>query len=137
MPQFKPRFARLAAPAVALALSFSPLLAQAADGEQWEYTQKMEMMGMKMPMPPMKVCEKANREFLAPVQKNCKVDVTGKHGDKVNWKMKCGEPDPMDGEGWSILKGDQMSAEMDIRTKNGDMHVVTTGKKLGSCALKN
>lgn len=131
-----PRFTTLGFHAAALSLAICPLIAHAAAGEQWEYTQKMDMQGMKVPMPPMKVCEKANREFLAPVQKNCKVDLVGKQGDKVSWKMKCTAPDPMEGNGWSTVKGDQMNAEMDLRTQNGNMHIVTTGKKLGSCTPK-
>ena len=109
--------------------------AYAASGEQWEYTQKMEMRGMQMPMPPMKVCEKADREFIAPVQKGCKVELLKKSADKVSWKFKCDGPDAMEGEGWSAIKGSALDAEMDVKGKNGNMHIVTTGKKLGACEL--
>ena len=46
-----------AAAAASLLLSFVSLQpVQAAEvGEQWEYSGTMDMMGMKMPMPPSKV----------------------------------------------------------------------------------
>jgi hypothetical protein len=109
--------------------------AAATTGEEWEYTQSLGMKGMKMPLAPMKVCEKADRDFLAPVEKRCQVTQTRKEGDKVHWKMSCAAPEPMEGTGWSLRKGDSIEAEMHIKTQNGEMDISSKGRKLGPCAL--
>jgi len=109
--------------------------ASAATGEEWEYSQTMSMSGMKVPMPPMKVCEKADLELLAPVDKRCQVTQLKKDGAKVHWKMVCAAPDPMEGTGWSSRKGDRVEAETHIKTSNGEMDIVSKGKKTGPCTL--
>lgn len=120
---------------LALAGLFVCLASHAATGEQWEYTQQMDMMGMKMPMPAVKVCEKPNKEFQAPIEPRCQAEVVKKTGARVEWKMKCGAPEPMEGKGWSERKGDQVTSEMHLHSANGDMDVKATGRKLGACTL--
>jgi hypothetical protein len=109
--------------------------ATAATGEKWEYTQTMNMRGMKMPVQPMKVCEKADREFLVPVDKRCQVTQTRKEGDKLHWKMSCAAPQPMEGTGWSMRQGDSNQSEMHIKSQNGEIDISSMGKKLGACVL--
>jgi hypothetical protein len=102
-------------------------------GEQWEYTQAMEMNGMKMPMPPVKICIPPGRDVTPPVDKSCQLSDVKTVGEHTTWKMRCSGADPMEGSGDFTRHGDQITGTIRTRSKAGEMTMNSTGRKLGAC----
>ena len=113
-------------------LTAGPLAAQAA-GEQWEYTGTMEMMGMKMPLPPAKMCQKPDAAQTPPVQNNCKVSDVQKQGNTTSFKILCGPPEPMEGSGKTTRTGDRLDFTYRLKSADGEMVTNMSGKKTGAC----
>jgi hypothetical protein len=129
------RSLHLALAALSASTAFAAGTAPATAGEQWEYSQSMEMSGMKMPMPPMKVCTAPSPDVTAPVDKHCQISDIKTVGAHSTWKMKCTGADPMEGTGDFTRHGDQISGTLHTRSKAGEMTMTTSGRKLGACAL--
>lgn len=110
----------------------SSLAAQTA-GEQWEYQGTMEMMGMKMPIPPSKQCQRPDAAKTPPVQNNCKLSDVQVRGNTTSYKIQCGPPQPMEGSGQTVSTGDRLDATYKMKMAEGEMTYVMTGKKTGSC----
>jgi hypothetical protein len=110
----------------------SPLAAQAA-GEQWEYTGTMEMMGMKMPMPPTKMCQKPDEAKTPPVQSNCTVSDVKVQGNTTSFKMMCGPPERMEGSGTTTRTADRLETTYRMKSADGEMTYNMSGKKTGAC----
>lgn len=121
--------------ALIIMLTGMPLAAQ-QPGEQWEYQGNMEMMGMKMPVPPTKVCQQADRkEITPPVDKssNCKFEDVHIQGNTTSFKMICGDPTPMEGSGTATRDGDKLDMNYIMKSEQGEMKFAMTGTKLGEC----
>jgi hypothetical protein len=103
-------------------------------GEEWEYQGRMEMMGMKMPMPVTKRCEKPGQDQTPPVQDNCTVSDIHTQGNTTSFKIHCGAPEPMDGSGTTTRSSDRLEASYTMKTDEAEMVYSMTGKKLGACA---
>lgn len=110
----------------------SPLAAQTV-GEQWEYQGTMEMMGMKMPIPPSKVCQKPDAARTPPVQNNCTISDVQTNGNVTTYKVLCGPPQPMEGSGTTTGTGDRRDVTQKMKMAEGEITYVMTGKKTGSC----
>ena len=121
----------LAVMTVAL-LTAGPLAAQGT-GEQWEYTGTMEMMGMKMPMPPTKLCQKPNAAQTPPVQSNCTVSDVQVQGNTTSFKILCGPPEPMEGSGKATRTADRLDTTYRMKNADGEMLYTMSGKRTGSC----
>ncbi len=120
----------------ALALAFFPSSPRAADTEPgvwWEHTIQAEMGGMSMPPTTQKTCVPKSGAEQPPgmEDENCKVTDVKKSGDKMTWKMKCGGPEPMTGEGEIVQTKDRLSGKMVMHSKQGDMTMKVSGKLLG------
>jgi hypothetical protein len=124
-----------AAAAASLLLSFVSLQpVQAAEvGEQWEYSGTMDMMGMKMPMPPSKVCTRPGAESTPTADKRCKVSDVKTTASKTSYRVSCPPPDAMEGSGESERKGDTVVSSFRMKSKDGEMKMSMTGRKLGPC----
>jgi hypothetical protein len=126
------RLPRLLAAAACAGLAAA---AMAATGEQWEYTQTMEMGGMKMPMPPMKVCTRPGKDVVPPADKRCQLTDLRTSGDRTQWKVVCTGPNAMEGSGEATRKGDRLDAVMHMKSKEGEMTMTSLGRRLGPCTL--
>jgi len=118
--------------ALTATLASTPLVAQAT-GEEWEYQGNMEMMGMKMPVPPTKRCEKPEQDKTPPVESNRKISDVQTHGDTTLFKILCGPPQPMEGSGTTTRKDDHVDMSYKLKTADGEMVFTMNGKKLGPC----
>ena len=121
-----------AALALTAALATAPLAAQPA-GEEWEYQGSMDMMGMKMPLPPVKRCEKPDQDKTPPVNNNCTVSDVQTQGNTTRFKIKCGPPEPMEGSGTTTRTNETLEASYTLKTADAEMIYTMAGKKLGPC----
>jgi hypothetical protein len=127
---------------------FSGLIAasaQAAPGEYWEISTKMEMAGMPFAMPAMtaKVCVPSggekNPQNMQKKDSNCQMTDVKTSGNKVTWKAKCIENgETMIGTGESTHEHDSYHGNMHM-TGNSQGHPIDmtqtySGKRIGgSC----
>ncbi|MBI5040772.1 MAG: DUF3617 family protein [Gammaproteobacteria bacterium] len=118
--------------ALTSALATAPLAAQPT-GEEWEYQGNMDMMGMKMPVPPTKRCEKPDTDKTPPVESNCTVSDVQTQGNTTRFKIKCGPPEPMEGSGTTTRTNNRVDMSYTFKTSGGEMLYTMTGKKLGAC----
>ena len=124
-----------AALALTVTLASTSLLAQQS-GEEWEYQGNMEMMGMKMPIPPTKRCQNPGEENnVPPVESNCEINDVVTEGNTTSFKMACGEPNPMQGSGTTTRTDDNLDVKYTLKSPEGEMSFAMTGKKLGACKL--
>jgi hypothetical protein len=124
----------IACTALILTATFAtaPLAAQPT-GEEWEYQGNMDMMGMKMPLPPTKRCEKPEADKTPPVESNCTVSDIKTSGNTTRYKIKCGPPEPMEGNGTTTRTDDRVDMSYKLKTAGGEMVYTMSGKKLGPC----
>src|SRR5688572_26908901 len=91
--------------ALLAATTVFPFAAYAANGESWEYSNTMQMEGMRMPPMKIKVCQEPG--WKSPPkgddQSKCKVKDYQKSGNKMSWKMECPEGS---GRGEVTLQGE-------------------------------
>ena len=123
---------RTTALVLSMGMITAALAAQPA-GEEWEYQGNMEMMGMKMPLPPVKRCEKPDADMTPPVENNCTVSDVQTQGNTTSFKIKCGPPEPMEGSGTTTRTNDNLDASYTLKTAEAEMVYTMTGKKLGAC----
>lgn len=117
---------------LALGLMSTPWLAQAADGEQWEYTGQVDAGGMKMSMPPTKTCVKAGTAPQAQMDKGCVVEnKLGPSGG--TFTFKCPAPNAMEGRGELHFTADTMSATIKATSEGQALLIQQTGRKTGRC----
>jgi Protein of unknown function (DUF3617) len=122
------------------AMSSATVLAAGSD-ELWEVSTKMEMPGMPFAMPAQtqKICMQKGHENdpnnAVPKNKeqDCKMSDVKISGNKSSWKMKCDGKEPMTGEGEITRGKDSYTGKMNMHTKDGDMTMAYSGKKVGSC----
>lgn len=116
-----------------IAVSAAPLATAQTAGEQWEYQGTMEMMGMKMPMPPSKMCQKPDTAKTPTMQENCKVSDVQTKGNTTTFKVQCGPPQPMEGTATTTVTGDSLNATYKMKMPDGEMTYNLSGKKTGTC----
>jgi hypothetical protein len=122
--------------ALAAALAGTRLAAQTT-GEEWEYQGSMEMMGMKMPIPATKHCQQqAEQDMTPPVDSNCSVTDVRTEGDTTSFRIQCGPPAPMEGNGTTTRTDDHLESRYTLKSAEGEMSFAMTGRKLGNCEIK-
>jgi Protein of unknown function (DUF3617) len=122
------------------AMSSATVLAAGSD-ELWEVSTKMEMPGMPFAMPAQtqNICMQKGHENdpnnAVPKNKeqDCKMSDVRISGNKSSWKMKCEGKNPMSGEGELTRGKDSYSGKMKMHSRDGDLTMVYSGKKIGSC----
>ncbi len=121
---------------LALALSLAPP-ARAEDTEPgvwWEETIQASMQGMSMSARTVRVCvsKKGMTEPPGPgSDQRCKMTDVKTVGDRMTWKVECGEPERMTGEG-DITRGkDSYTGSLAMHSAQGDMTMKMKGKLVG------
>ena len=108
---------------------------------KWEITMQMDMPGMPMKMPPMKVTNCVTKEQAEnpepPKAKNgddCKISDYKRDGNTVSWSMECKKQN-MKGEGSITFSDNGESYEGIAHLKMGDMDMSQkySGKYVGEC----
>lgn len=117
---------------LATTFATAPLAAQPT-GEEWAYQGNMDMMGMKMPLPPTQRCEQPEADKTPPLESNCTVSDVKTAGNTTSFKIQCGPPEPMEGSGTTTRTSDTLSASYTLKTADAEMVYTLTGKKLGPC----
>ena len=131
---------------VVLALLVAPPLVVRAQGpdELWEVTNKMEMVGMPVAMPPQtnKVCMRkgGQGEDLVPRDQDCKVTDLRRSGNKTSYRMVCEGKNKLTGTGEIEHSGDRYSGTMRMQgTIEGqpmNMTQTFSGKRIGTCTYQ-
>ena len=109
---------------------------QAAPGEFWELTSKMEGMGMSMPTQTLKEClPLKNESEPAGVNKDCKITEFKRLPNGSTWKMSCNEHGQnMTGSGTQTFTKDSFTSDVVMNSSEGTMNMSTKGKRVGgSC----
>lgn len=125
----------------------SPAYSTQTTGEWWEVTQKMEMPGMpdfSSMMPgggASKVCISSDLEtkpFSAGEDaKNCVISDVKTSGKTTTFKMKCTGENALTGSGEIKRNTDSFSQKVKVQSSDGDMLLVSTGKRIGgACNLE-
>jgi hypothetical protein len=121
-----------AAAAAATLVVVSPVSAQTR-GEEWEYAMATEMGGMKLQLPPSRVCARPEDGNTPTVDRNCQLKDVKVSGGTTNFRIVCGAPEPGEGAGRFTRKGDRVEGRYTMKNADGEMIVTTSGRKLGSC----
>jgi hypothetical protein len=133
-----PRLTRLAAFAVAAAIT-QPVHAKGND-ELWEMTTKMEMEGMPMGMPAQtrEVCMEAGKTEAAVPKgdSDCRTTNVKHSGSKTTFRMECTGREKMTGEGEITRTKDRMSGTIHLKGAEMDMKQSFSGRRIGSCDAK-
>ncbi len=129
---------RIAASALGLLLPFACIAAD--DGELWEVTSKMNIPGMPagmagMGQAPQRVCNSKNpREDATrrPDTKDCKVTDFKETGTRVQITMTCPDGRMVIDQTYNAARTEYKST-MKMTSKDGDMVINASGRKLGTC----
>lgn len=116
------------------ALLFSAPIAQAANGEQWEYTMSIVAPdGTATPMNTLRACRSASAALMPAPQPNCKVEDFKSSGNKASFRFVCGPPQSMTMTGEATRNGDTTSGTVRMQQNGQEMVMKQSARKLGSC----
>ncbi len=106
-------------------------------GDEWELKTTMEMPGLPFAIPPT-VIRQCIEEKAVPYQEKkgekCETIYKNVSGNTLNWQVVCtGKDGKMEMTGVSSYSGDTMDTKIKMKSKQGDMSMHMTGKKLGVC----
>lgn len=113
--------------------------AWAATGERWEISSKMEMPGMPFAMPAQtqQTCMQKGAETdparAMPGKDNCTISDVKHTGNKTTFNLKCTGKDAMTGNAEMTNFPGAYIIKMAMRSKDGEMNMNTSGKRVGSC----
>jgi hypothetical protein len=116
-----------------LALPAASAAQEREPGTYWEQTVQMEAQGFAMPPTKQKVCVPLSGFQDPPGTKgsdDCKATDVVQRGSKMTWKMTC-PASKMTGEGEMDHRGDSYSGKVLMKSPDGEMRMVMSGKKLG------
>lgn len=131
----------IAAAAMGVLLPFSCLAA--ADGELWEVKSQMSMPGMPagmagMAQAPQQVCNSKNpREDATrrPDMKDCKVTDLKETGTRVQMTLTCPQGKMVIDQTYNAARTEYKST-MKMTSRDGEMVINSTGRKLGACDVQ-
>ena len=124
---------RAAVLAVAAVLTSASGSVQSGAGEAWEFSGTITMEGMNMAMPPYKGCMRPDEAAAPPVDKNCKMSNMKTTGNTTSFNVQCGPSDPMTGTAKITRTGDKIDGSYMMKSADGDMKMVFSGRKTGAC----
>ena len=125
--------AQLRVAAAACAVVLSGMASSQTKGEEWEYAMTMETAGMKMPMPPTRVCARPDEGNTPVVDKNCQLNDVKTSGSTTSFRIICGPPEPSEGSGRFTRKGDRVEGRYMLKSADGEMVFASDGRKVGAC----
>ncbi len=119
-------------------LAYAGIVSAAGKDELWEVSSKMEMAGMPMAMPvqTQNVCLRKGMETdpkSASKNDECSYSDLKRSGNKTTFNMKCTGKEPMTGSAEMINSKDAYNIKMKMHSNDGDMNMVTNGKRIGNC----
>jgi hypothetical protein len=118
--------------ALAASVGAPPASAQ-PKGEEWDYAMTVEMEGMKMPLPTTRTCIRPEEGNTPPVDKHCKVKDRKTSGGTTTFHIVCGPPEPGEMKGQFTRKGDRVEGRYSLKNSDGEMVVIASGHKFGTC----
>jgi hypothetical protein len=131
----------------ALALLTVPVVCAAqGQDELWEVTNKMEMVGVPMAMPPQtqQVCRPTGRsqeEEMVPKDRDCRMTDVNRSGNRTTFTMVCEGKDRFTGTGDITSDRDSYRGTMRMKgTMDGrpvDMTQAFSGRRVGSCTYED
>ena len=129
--------ALLLAGALCMTSAGSAAAADPKSGNEWEIKTTMEIPGMPFALPPT-VIRQCLEDKAVPYQekKNEKCETVYKNvsGNTLNWQVVCDSKDgKMEMTGETSYSSDSMDSKVKMKSKNGDISMHMTGKKLGPC----
>jgi hypothetical protein len=119
-------------------LAAAPALAAGPKaGDEWELKTTMEMPGLPFAIPPT-VVRQCIEDKAVPYQEKqgekCETVYKNMSGNTLNWQVVCtGKDGKMEMTGVTTYTGDTMDNKIKMKSKQGDMSMHMTGKKLGPC----
>lgn len=126
-----------AACSLALALVASPGGSDpAADGESWEVTSQMSMVGVPIQMPSQthRVCSRPNEAPARGPDPSCRNTAFARSGNKLTWTVECTGEQSMTGHAEIVYAGnDAYSGNIRFESADGVMLLNLTGKRVGTC----
>jgi hypothetical protein len=132
IPMQRTQLAALVTVLLAGVLSSTDTIGQTR-GEEWEYAMATEMGGMKLQLPPSKICVRPDEGITPAVDNNCHLKDVKVNGATTNFRIVCSPPDPGEGTGRFTRKGDRVEGRYTMKNSDGEMVVIANGRKLGSC----
>lgn len=112
----------------------------------WEVTTRTEIRGGPAQMPAVRPQTMAqcftrrdveNPQSMIPGQSGCSVQDVNATGDRVQWRMQCSSPFPMQGTGETIYSGGSFSGSSAVNTDTAGMKLELTmtysGRRIGEC----
>jgi len=122
----------------ALSLLAGSVVMAANNDVLWESTMSIEGMDMAgMGMPSQKICMRNGKAVDAKDamkgQEDCTTSDLKVSGNKSSWKFKCSGANPMTGTAEMTSSPNEYTMKMKSHSSEGDMNMVTTGKKIGTC----
>lgn len=106
-------------------------------GEEWELKTTMEMPGMPFAIPPTVVRQCiADKDVPYQGRKDEKCETVYKNvsGNTLKWQVVCdGKEGRMEVTGETSYAGNTMDSKIKMKSRQGDMSMHMTGKKLGAC----
>lgn len=111
---------------------------------KWTVTNKMEIPGMPMQVPPITSTQCLTKDKPTPSDgrhdnKDCKTTELKFDGHKVTWAIQCTGKQPVEGHGEVVYANDAFTGTMTMKTPNprggGTMEIHSTmqGKRVGDC----
>ena len=127
----------LLAGGLALVFAGAAVAAGPKSGSEWEIKTTMEMPGMPFAMPPTTV-RQCLEDQAVPYQQNkdqkCDTVYKNVSGNTIDWQVTCTDKNgKMELTGVSSYTGNTMDSKIKMKSKQGDMSMHMTGKKLGVC----
>jgi hypothetical protein len=115
-------------------LPFLAPVANAASGEQWEYTMTLEAPGTSMPMGTAKICIASSAALKPNLRDDCKLVDYKASGSKATFKAACSVPGPSTMGGEMTRAGDVVSGTLRMTQGGNETVIKQVGRKLGTCA---
>lgn len=105
-----------------------------AQGETWEQTMQMSMLGMNMPAQTATVCQVKSAERTAPkMDDGCTMTDLQNSGSRTAFKVTCTKPEPMTGTGEFVYDTqNSYSGTMTMKSSDGTMVMKMAGKRIGA-----
>jgi hypothetical protein len=105
-----------------------------AQGETWEQTIQMSMLGMNMPTQTATVCQVKSAERTPPkMEDGCTMTDLQTTGSRVAFNVACTKPQPMTGTGEFLYDGENSySGTMTMKSSDGTMVMKMAGKRIGA-----
>jgi hypothetical protein len=116
-----------------VALSNAGLAQAQPRGEEWEYALSLDMEGMKMPLPPSRVCVRPDEGHTPQVDKHCTLKDRKVSGSTTTFHIVCGPPEPGEIKGEFTRKGDRVEGRYTLKQGGDTMTVIANGRRLGAC----